>query len=129
MKADRTRQVGSAMSDAMAWARGTGCTGVAVWGTVGGIPWWIVVLALAVGLGPEIRATAQTVSDIAWKWRHPDCACHSQTQSHVRGRPRPRRGRSSHQGRRERHYATPTQTPSETASTRHRPRRRPASGP
>lgn len=68
----------NAMEDAMAWVRTAGCTGVVGFGTaVGTVPWWVAVLALTVGCGPQVRATAETISNIAWRWKHPDCGCHA----------------------------------------------------
>ena len=57
--------------------RAASATGVAsVGSTVGAVPWWGAILVLVVGCGPEIRATAATVSDIRWRWKHPKCTCH-----------------------------------------------------
>ena len=66
------------MEDAMAWVRTAGCASLVGVGTAAGsVPWWVAVLALTVGCGPQVRATAETISNIAWRWKHPDCGCHS----------------------------------------------------
>jgi hypothetical protein len=66
------------MEDKRGWVP-TGCASVVGLGAaVGTVPWWAVVIALTVGCGPQVRATAETVSSIVWQWKHPDCGCHTQ---------------------------------------------------
>lgn len=77
------------MEDARAWAT-TGCASVVGLGAaVGTVPWWAAVIALTVGCGPEVRATAETVSHIVWQWKHPNCNCHThgEHRPHLTGRP------------------------------------------
>jgi hypothetical protein len=65
------------MEDARAWVA-TGCASVVGLGAAAGtVPWWAAVIALTVGCGPQVRATAETVSNIVWQWKHPNCSCHT----------------------------------------------------
>ena len=65
------------MEDAKAWLT-SGCASVVGVGAAAGtVPWWVAVVALTVGCGPQVRATLETVSTIAWQWKHPNCGCHT----------------------------------------------------
>lgn len=74
------------MEDVKTWL--TGCVGVGLGAAVSAHSWWVAVVALTVGCGPQIRATLETVNNIVWQWKHPNCDCHT-GGAH---RPRPPKG-------------------------------------
>ncbi|QBX57315.1 hypothetical protein EXE58_19050 [Nocardioides seonyuensis] len=57
-------------------APGIGAASVALSGS--DHPWWIAIVIVALTCMPQIRATALTISDITWKWKHSPCSWHLQ---------------------------------------------------
>ncbi len=87
-----------------------GCTAAAA----GTVPWWVVVVALTVGFGPQFRATAETISELPGSGGTPTARATSTRAAAGAREPGSTRART---GLRDLHRPTSAPKPATTSST------------